>query len=31
MTTKHTHADLLAMPNDGKRWEIIDGELIFQP
>jgi Uma2 family endonuclease len=31
MGTKFTHADLLAMPNDGKRREIIDGELFVTP
>jgi Uma2 family endonuclease len=28
---KYTHADLLAMPDDGKRREIIDGELYVTP
>jgi len=29
--TKYTHADLLAMPEDGKRREIIDGEIYVDP
>jgi Uma2 family endonuclease len=28
ISTKYTHADLLVMPDDGKRREIVDGELI---
>ena len=28
---KYTHADLLAMPDDGKRWEIIGEELYVTP
>lgn len=28
---KYTHADLLQMPDDGKRREIIDGELYVTP
>lgn len=31
ISTKYTHADLLAMPDDGKRREIIDGELFVTP
>lgn len=31
ISTKYTHADLLAMPDDGKRREILDGELIVSP
>jgi Uma2 family endonuclease len=31
ISTKFTHADLLAMPDDGKRREILDGELIVSP
>jgi Uma2 family endonuclease len=31
ISTKYTHADLLAMPDDGKRREIIDGELYVSP
>lgn len=31
ISTKYTHADLLAMPDDGKRREIIDGELYVTP
>ncbi len=31
ISTKYTHADLLVMPNDGKRREIIDGELYVTP
>ena len=31
ISTKFTHADLLAIPNDGKRREIVDGELIVTP
>ncbi len=28
---KYTHADLLTMPDDGKRREILDGELYVTP
>jgi Uma2 family endonuclease len=28
---KYTHADLLQMPDDGKRREIIDGDLYVTP
>ncbi len=31
ISTKFTHADLLVMPNDGKRREIIDGDLYVTP
>ena len=31
ITLKYTHADLLAMPDDGKHREIIDGELYVTP
>ena len=31
ISTKYTHADLLAMPEDGKRREIIDGQLYITP
>jgi len=31
VSTKYTHADLLAMPDDGKRREIIEGELYVTP
>jgi Uma2 family endonuclease len=31
MSTRYTHADLLAMPDDGKRREIIDGDLYVTP
>ena len=31
ISTKFTHADLLVMPDDGKRREIVDGELIVTP
>ena len=31
ISTKFTHADLLVMPNDGKRREIVDGELFVTP
>jgi len=31
LTTKFTHADLLAMPEDGKRREIVEGELFVTP
>jgi Uma2 family endonuclease len=31
ISTKFTHADLLAMPEDGKRREIIEGELFVTP
>jgi Uma2 family endonuclease len=31
ISMKYTHADLLAMPDDGKRREIIDGELLVTP
>lgn len=31
ISTKYTHADLLAMPEDGKRREIIEGELFVTP
>ena len=31
ISTKYTHADLLVMPDDGKRREILDGELIVSP
>ena len=31
ISTKYTHADLLAMPADNKRREIMDGELIVSP
>jgi Uma2 family endonuclease len=31
ISTKFTHADLLVMPDDGKRREIIDGELYVTP
>jgi len=30
-TLKYTHADLLTMPDDGRRREIIDGELYLTP
>jgi Uma2 family endonuclease len=31
ISTKYTHADLLVMPDDGKRREILDGELVVSP
>jgi Uma2 family endonuclease len=31
ISTKFTHADLLVMPDDGKRREIMDGDLIVTP
>jgi Uma2 family endonuclease len=31
VSTKYTHADLLAMPDDGKRREIVEGELFVTP
>ena len=31
ISTKYTHADLLAIPDDGKRREILDGEMIVSP
>jgi Uma2 family endonuclease len=31
ISTKFTHADLLAMPDDGKRREIVEGELFVTP
>lgn len=31
VSTKFTHADLLVMPDDGKRREIVDGELFVAP
>jgi Uma2 family endonuclease len=31
ISTKYTHADLLAMPEDGKRREIIEGDLFVTP
>jgi len=31
ISTKYTHADLLVMPDDGKRREILDGDLIVSP
>jgi Uma2 family endonuclease len=31
ISTKFTHADLLVMPNDGKRREIIEGDLYVTP
>jgi Uma2 family endonuclease len=31
ISTKFTHGDLLVMPDDGKRREIIDGELFLTP
>ena len=31
ISTKFTHADLLVMPDDGKRREIIDGEMFVTP
>jgi Uma2 family endonuclease len=31
ISTKYTHADLLAMPEDTRRREILDGELIVSP
>ena len=31
ISTKFTHADLLLMPDDGKRREIVDGELFVTP
>jgi Uma2 family endonuclease len=31
ISTKFTHADLLAMPDDGKRREIVEGELFVPP
>src|SRR5579863_4527081 len=31
ISTKFTHADLLAMPEDNRRREILDGELIVSP
>ena len=31
ISTKFTHADLLVMPNDGKRREIVDGDLYVTP
>jgi len=31
ISTKYTHADLLAIPYDGKRREILDGELVVTP
>jgi len=31
ISTKFTHADLLAIPCDGKRREIVDGEMVVSP
>lgn len=31
ISTKFTHADLLVMPDDGKRREIVDGDLFVTP
>jgi Uma2 family endonuclease len=31
ISTKYTHADLLAIPYDGKRREIVDGEMVVSP
>src|SRR5437773_824258 len=31
ISTKFTHADLLLMPDDGKRREIVDGDLLVTP
>jgi hypothetical protein len=31
ISTKYTHADLLATPNDGKRRETVDGEMAVSP
>ncbi len=31
ISTKFTHSDLLAFPNDGKHRQIVDGELIVTP
>ena len=31
ISTRFTHADLLVMPDDGKRREIVDGELFVTP
>ena len=31
ISTKYTHADLLSFPEDGKRREIIDGEMFVTP
>jgi hypothetical protein len=31
ISPKFTHADLLLMPEDGKRREIVDGDLIVTP
>jgi Uma2 family endonuclease len=31
ISTKYTHADLLVMPEDGKRREILDGEMFVSP
>lgn len=31
ISTKFTHADLLVIPDDGKRREIVDGEMIVSP
>jgi Uma2 family endonuclease len=31
ISTKFTHADLLVMPDDGKRREIVDGQLFMAP
>ncbi len=31
INTKFTHSDLLVMPNDGKRREIVEGELFVTP
>ena len=31
INAKFTHADLLLMPDDGKRREIVDGDLIVTP
>lgn len=31
ISTKYTHADLVAIPYDGKRREIVDGELLVTP
>jgi Uma2 family endonuclease len=31
ISTKFTHADLLLMPDDGKRREVVDGELFVTP
>jgi Uma2 family endonuclease len=31
ISTKYTHSDLLAIPDDGKRREVLDGELLVSP